>query len=251
MGLRIGCTPYMNTLPIHLPFSLGKIQSDLEFVYAIPSELNVLLREQKVDIALTSSVESLDVPYIYLPRFGVAAKREVLSVNLYTQVPLIALDKTEIGVTHHSITSISLLKILCRILWKIEPKVVPLDRQKPFSKYPAFLLIGDEALENQTVSGFNTIDLASAWHELTALPFVFALFAIRSGVSLNKIAAFRNELHQALSWSEKHREIIEKEAVKRSGLAPDLIERYYTNLQFRLGKEEMNGLNLFQKFRKY
>src|SRR5262245_46647635 len=170
MTMRIGFVDYINTLPISLPFRLGIIETNFEFVYKIPSELNHLLRGGKLDIALVSSVEYLQGNYSLAPGFGIACADQIMSVNLYTQIPISALTGKRVGLTHHSATSVELLKVLCYHLWKIEPQFELLDRKEPLSKYAAFLLIGDEALANVSVSSFEAIDLGLAWHTLTGLP---------------------------------------------------------------------------------
>jgi predicted solute-binding protein len=249
MTLKVGCLSYINALPLSLPFLLGKVRSQVEWIYDIPNNLNKMVKEGQVDIALTSSVSALDPPFFHLPGFGIVASQKVLSVNLYTRVPLFALDRAQIAVTDQSATAVSLLKVLCFSLWKIEPQFVPYDRTLAEIEHPAFLLIGDEALRQQEIAGFTTVDLASAWYELTSLPFVFALFVIREGVSIAKIASFRNELNHGLLWSENHPELVEQEAVKRSHLNPDIIHHYYSQLRFRLGREDIKSLNHFKTLR--
>jgi predicted solute-binding protein len=249
MALRVGCIGYINTLPLYLPFCRGKIKSDVEFVFATPAKLNSLLRKKQLDAALTSSVEYLDGEYQLLPGFGIAAHQNILSVNLYTQLPVSSLSGMHVGVTPHSATASALLQVLCRHLWKIEPLFKPLDPEKPFSHYAALLLIGDEALENLSLPGFQTIDLGAVWHALTGLPFVFALFAVRREVDGQQIALFQQQLEAALHWSHSNREIVEKEALAQCAISPQLVRQYYAKLQHRLGEKEMEGLEMFKKLR--
>jgi putative periplasmic solute-binding protein len=247
--LKVGCVKYINAFPFTLPFRLNKIQSDVEFAYSIPSKLNCLLRSGQLDAALTSSVEYLDGEYQMIPGFGITGFKSILSVNLYTQVPISSLSGMRVGVTHHSATSVALLKVLCHHLWKIEPRLEPLNREETFSNYAAFLLIGDEALENLSIPGFQTIDLGAAWHSLTDLPFVFAVFAIRNGIPSQKITLFQKQLDAALEWSEANKKIVKDEALKQCSLTTKLVHQYYSVLQYRLGEQEMKSLETFKKLR--
>ena len=245
-SLQVGCVEYINTLPFHLPFKLKKISSSAEFTFAIPAQLNNLLRQNKLDSALTSCIEYLDGDYTLLPGFGMAGQRKILSVNLYTKSAPPSLNGARIGLTHHSATSIALLKVLCHHYWKTKPCFEPLKRNEPFSNYTAFLLIGDEALKKQTIPGFQTIDLGAIWYEMTGLPFVFAVFLFRKKIEANKIAIFQEEMSRALDWSDSNRQIVVKEALKQCPLSPELTHQYFSLLQHRLEEKEMEGLNLFK-----
>ncbi len=249
MTLRVGCVEYINALPLNLPFQLREIESTIHFTYDIPSQLNALLRQKKLDVALSSSVEYLDGDYQMLEGFGISSLKQILSVNLYTQHAVHELSGKRVGVTHHSATSVALLKTLCNHLWKIEPDFEILDRKKPYSHYDAFLLIGDEALANLTISGFQTIDMGAAWHALTALPFVYAVFSIRNEVQPSQITLLKEQLEDAINWSSSHRKIIEAKALSRCRVKPELIETYYSLLNYRLGPKEMEGLELFKKLK--
>lgn len=241
--MRIGCVQYINALPLYFPF----VSKSVQLVYDVPSTLNSQLQNKKLDGALTSSVEYLDGEYQAPLDFGIVASNRVLSVNLYTQHHLSSLNGMRVGLTTQSATSISLLKVLCHHHWKIKPCFEPL--KGPFSSYAAILLIGDEALENQTISGFQTIDLAEAWYEMTGLPFVFALFALQPEIKLETLEPFKKELNSALQWSESHPAEIQQEAIKRCHMAPPLVDLYFSLLRYRLGQEERKGLELFRILR--
>jgi len=245
--LKVGCIQYINALPLSMPL---KSNSELQCTLSIPSALNRALKCKELDIALTSCVEWLDQDYARLADFAIAAKEKILSVNLYTQFPLQQLDQKQIGLTHHSATSISLLKVLCHHFWKIKPQFVPLERDQPFSDYSALLLIGDEALEKPTIPGFQTIDLAQAWYEYTQLPFVFALFSYRKEIPTKQLKLFQSYLAQALIWSDSHQEQIEQAATQQCNAPIERIREYYTLCNYTLGSKEIESLNLFKKLRK-
>ncbi len=232
---HIGIVEYINALPLRL----GAPKSANTFTYAIPSVLNRMLRQGELDMALTSCAEYFDGPYDLMPGYCIGAQKEILSVNLYSRVP--SLDGARIGLTHHSATSIALLKVLCHHFWKVEPTFVPLQQGE---EYDASLIIGDDALKQMTIPGYQTIDMATAWYEATGLPFVFAVFAVREGVQADP-APFE----AALQWSEAHPEELIEAAHAQSGLPKPLIKRYYEVCHYRLGEQELKGLELFKKLR--
>lgn len=241
MTLRIGIVKYINAFPFYLPYRLGELKSPSTFQFGIPSQVNTWFREGTIDLALTSCTEYFDSHCKGLPSYGIAAQNEILSVNLYLRT---SLNKARIGVTHHSATSVSLLKVLCRFFWKATPDLIPFDRQKPLEEYGGILLIGDEALSKSTLPGYETVDLGKAWNEATSLPFVFALFSQKENRKLPE-----EEIEAALQWSENNRALLVSEAEKQSGLPPSLINRYYDLCRYRLREQEREGLYLFQTLR--
>ncbi len=243
--MNVGCVSYINALPFHLPFQLGHIQTSAQFIYAIPSVLNSMLREERLDVALSSSVEYLDRNYRLLPHLGIVGLNQVLSVNLYTRTSVNKLDGARIGLTHHSATSTSLLKVLCRHFWKVSPQW----ENEPLPCYDAFLLIGNDALEQEHVPGFQTIDLATAWYEMTGLPFVFAVFSARKNIETSRLDRLQQELDNALSWSALHPQEIEHAALRQCKLNSKRIRAYYASLGYRLGPQEIESLELFRRYR--
>lgn len=228
--MKIGVVDYLNALPFSLPYRLEQLQSDCTFTYATPSELNRLLKEGHLDAALTSSATSLP----FLPAYGIASQKEILSVNLY----LSGSFEGRIGITSESATSVELLKILCRFHWHVEPTFLSLCSPN----LDGFLLIGDAALHS--FPEYKRIDLASAWYEMTALPFVFALISLREGIEYTG-----EEFEKALIWSESHREELLLFASKRSGLPTSLLKKYYQICRYRLGDKEREGLKVFHQLR--
>lgn len=229
----IGIVSYINALP----FTLGLLQQKASLVLDVPTKLNAALTAGSLDVALTSSAAYLDGDYELIPGYGIAAHKQILSVNLYTSTPLSAI--TRIGVTSHSATSVSLLRVLCTHLWQITPTFVPLEEESE-----AFLLIGDEPLKKQHIAGYKTIDLAAAWHEMTGLPFVFATLVKQKGAQVSE-----ELFDKALLWSAAHHEEVIGAAKTQSGLDEALIRKYYDLCIYRLTENEHKGLSLFKELR--
>lgn len=251
--MRVGFVNYINALPLAQAFVEGHLESKARLVLEIPSVLNGLLRREKLDVSLVSSAEYLDGNYALLPNYGIAAEKKILSVNLYVKKHLPTLHQSRLGLTHHSATSIALLKVLCFHFWKVAPRFESLDRTKPYKEYDGFLLIGDEALQQREIPGFQTIDLASAWYEATALPFIFAVFAVRKDYLKNneeKVLGFQTQLQRSLSWSEKHWDKVEERAQKQCKLDTPIIRDYYALCRYKIGERELRGLQIFADLRR-
>ena len=86
-----------------------------------------------------------------------------------------------------SLTSVQLLKVLLAERG-LRPEFKPLPSYD-FSRLPDYaLLIGDNALDLALGPHEHEIwDLAAAWYELTKLPFVFAVWALRREVENSRL----------------------------------------------------------------
>jgi chorismate dehydratase len=89
------------------------------------------------------------------------------------------------------------------------------------------------------------IDLAAEWHALTGLPFVFAVWAVRSGVDLPDLPFyFKSSLRYGLSSIDT----LSREAAAELGLDSADVRSYLTeNLHYFLRQEELAGLEEFYR----
>ncbi|GDY19515.1 chorismate dehydratase [Verrucomicrobiota bacterium] len=186
--LRVGSVPYLNAVP------LTRGLED-QIVFAPPSELAKLLRDGTLDAALVSVTEALlHEGYDILDGIAVASLGEVKSVFLAHREPLEKI--TQIFCDTASLTSVNLLRVLLAERG-LRPDFVPLPNYHDAPFYPAVLLIGDPALDFVRESHPHQIwDLGAAWFELTQLPFVYAVWALRRG---HVSAALRGQLREAKS----------------------------------------------------
>jgi len=224
---------YINALPFLLPL---KRHEDLYL--APPSTLNQMLQSQQLDCALCSSYMACQHAFGWIEDVGIAATKAVGSVHLYTPVLPQQLHGKRIACDPASATSVALLKLLCHHHWHIEPFFVT-----PTEPHEAWLTIGDHALLFPTYPGYLTIDLATAWYEMTQLPFVFALFTL----STRSIPiAWHHKLLSALAWSEAHLSEIVEIAEKKLSLPHEVILTYFKQITYRLGHHERRGFQLFK-----
>ena len=231
-SFRIGSVPYLNSIPL----TCGM---ENQVIFAPPSQLAGMLENETLDAALVSITEALLHPgYAILDNVAVASDGPVLSVFLATKIPLESIEVVHCDPA--SLTSINLLKILLKAKG-VQPQWQPLSDYNEASEKDAVLLIGDPAITfTQSDHSHQIWDLGAAWKELTGLPFVFAVWAIREGCDDQTL------LH-ALT------------AAKINGIAqlPALIERetrfdmdfrreYLGKaIQYELGRQEKSGIQCF------
>jgi chorismate dehydratase len=230
--MRVGSVPYLNAVPLTRGI-------EDQIVFAVPSRLAELLREAKLDAALVSVTEVLfNDAYDVLDGIAVASLGEVKSVFLAHRKPLE--ETQEIFCDPASLTSVNLLKVLLAERG-LRPEFAPLPDYADAPFRDAVLLIGDPALNFARASHDHQIwDLGSAWSELTGLPFVYAVWALRRGVDTS---AIRRALREAKAFGLETLEHIVRD---RSEYDLEFRKDYLGwHIHFHLGADEKRGLAKF------
>ncbi len=168
---RVGSVPYLNAAPLTRGL-------EEQIVFMPPSELARRLRGEELDAALVSVTEVLlNDRYDILDGIAVASLGEVQSVFLAHRGPLE--EAREIYCDTASLASLNLLKVLLAERG-LKPRLTPLPDYESAPKLDHVFMIGDRAIAFSRAShGHEILDLGSAWHELTGLPFVYAVWALR------------------------------------------------------------------------
>ncbi|KAF0181589.1 MAG: Uncharacterized protein FD161_262 [Limisphaerales bacterium] len=183
---RVGSVPYLNAVPL-----TRGLESQIEFIP--PSQLAEKLRRGDLDAALVSITEVLfHDGYDVLDGIAVASLGEVFSVFLAHCVPLEQVK--EVFCDTASLTSVNLLRVLLAERG-LKPVFKPLPSYAEATEHDAVLLIGNPAIEFRRASHPHEIwDLGTAWYELTRLPFVYAIWALRRGKDNERL---RRQLREA------------------------------------------------------
>jgi chorismate dehydratase len=178
---RVGSVPYLNAVPL-----TRGIESDVVFV--TPSKLAGMLRREELDAALVSITEPLmHDQYDILDGVAVASLGEVKSVFVAHRYPLA--ETREIFCDTASLTSVNLMKVLLAERG-LKPDFVPLPDYEIAPSCDAVLLIGDRGLDFIRGEHDHQIwDLGAAWFEMTKLPFVYAIWALRRGIENKRLRA--------------------------------------------------------------
>jgi chorismate dehydratase len=171
---RVGSVPYLNAVPLTRGI-------EEEVVFLPPSKLAEKLRQGELDAALVSITEVLFHDcYDVLDGIAVASLGEVKSVLLAHARPLAEADT--IFCDPASLTSVNLLRVLLAERG-LRPEFKPLATYDPAQAPDFALLIGDPALDFARATTTHELwDLGAAWYDLTALPFVYAVWALRRGI---------------------------------------------------------------------
>ncbi|MEI7729919.1 MAG: menaquinone biosynthesis protein [Verrucomicrobiota bacterium] len=229
---RVGSVPHLNAAP------LTRGLED-QILYAPPSQLAELLRNDQLDAALISVTEVLfSDRYDVLDGVAIGSLGEVKSVFLAHRKPLESLR--EVYCDTASLTSVNLLKVILAERG-LHPEYKPLPDYESASNLDAVMLIGDHAL-NFLFSGppHEILDLGAAWSELTSLPFVYAVWALRRGVENEKL---RRILLEAKDFGLDTMETL---LLSRNEYDYDFRKDYLTwHIHYHFGTDERCGLNKF------
>jgi chorismate dehydratase len=176
---RVGSVPYLNAVPLTRGL-------ESEIVFATPSKLAEMLQRDELDAALVSVTEVLfNDRYNILDGVAVASLGEVKSVFLAHRRPI---DEVKVVFCDPaSLTSINLLRVLLAERG-IRAEIKPLVSYDDAAQQDYVLLIGDPALDFLRNKHEHEIwDLGAAWLELTRLPFVYAVWALRRGIDTKRL----------------------------------------------------------------
>lgn len=249
-SLRIGRLSYYNAHPIYWGFEKGLMPLPGPLIPGTPTELNQRLLEGSLEVSLVSSAFFLEHSdqLLALPLPAIIGKGSVPSVNLYHKGSLEGLEGQEIFVTSESCTSVQLLRLLTTHRWKVSPKILPMEALAAEDHPKGLLLIGDSALHHSTLEEYQTTHLCSEWISWQAYPLPFAIFATRKETWANnqkEIVDFSTHLNQSLSYGLDHLPEIIHEVSEASSIPLEALESYYETLSYRLGPEEIAGLQCF------
>ena len=229
---RVGSVRFLNAVP------LTRGLED-EVVLATPSELAAMLQRDELDAAMVSVTEVLlKDRYDVLDGIAIASLGEVLSVILAHRRPIE--DAKEIFCDQASLTSVKLLRVLLAERG-LAPEFKPLASYEPDSLPDYVLLIGDTALDlGRAPRDYLIWDLGAAWFELTRLPFVYAVWALRRGLDNS---ALRRQLREARDFGLDTLDTILRE---RTDYDYDFRKDYLSwHIHFHLGADEKQGLLRF------
>ena len=185
------------------------------------------------------------------PELGVAAREHVRSVVLFSHEGPGRLDGRRVAVTRESSTSRRLAQLLAVAYWKTGIEWISEDEMKgdPANDADGLLLIGDRALEmmaDETHGGWSrSTDLATEWWTWQALPFVFAVWAVRSALPRRERARFGGYLSGSLALGSERIDAIAAEHAGALGDA-ETLEAYLRHFSYRLGPEELEGMRRFR-----
>lgn len=236
--IRVGAVSYLNAKPLTYGFEKGMMADEITLSFAPPAELAELLKKGSIDIGLVpvAVLSSLNEFHI-IPGSCIGADGHVASVAIFSEVPVEQI--TDLYLDSQSRTSVALARILFRDHWKASPRFLPAidGYEARVQGTTGALIIGDRALKQRS-GGYLIADLATAWKEMTGLPFVFACWVANKKLS----DSFIQNFGEATAFGLKHI----SEIVKANPFPYyDLNEYYRRDIDYNLDEAKEKAMRLF------
>ena len=185
--LRVSAVSYLNTAPLVWGLSQGPQRGLFDLRFSLPSECADALRAGEADIGLVPAIELARQPdLLVLPGCSISCRGAVRSVLLISLKPIETIESFAADTS--SRTSVALAQVLLARKYGLRPRVRPYPPKidDMLEVADAGLIIGDPALRldpEQTDWRGRPIfvyDLGLEWVDLTGLPMVFAVWAVKN-----------------------------------------------------------------------
>ena len=229
---RVGSVRYLNAVPL-----TRGLEDQIHF--DVPAKLAAMLQRDELDAALVSVTEVLFKDrYDVLDGIAIASLGEVKSVLLAHRKPIE--EVKEVYCDPASLTSVNLLKVLLAERG-LKPEFKPLENYAAAAEKDFVLLIGDPALDFLFAPHEHEIfDLGAAWFEMTKLPFVYAVWALRRGI---ETSVLRRHLVEAKVFGI---DTLDHIICSRTDYTQEFRADYLGwHIHYHLGRDEKRGLNKF------
>jgi len=254
--VRIGRIAYINCAPVYGAIDRGIVglPPQAELVTGTPAELNDLLVAGELDVSVISAVEYArhSKELLLLPDLAVSCDGPVRSVALFSRRPVEQLGGRTVLLSASSRTSVALFELLCREVWKIEPKLAEaraeaqdLDALAALP-HEAVLVIGDAALALSARGTYpHRYDLGAEWKAWTGLPFVFAVWAARRSADPGAVRRGHESLLASRAWGLAHLELLAEDAAGATGVPLAACREYLAGLDYAFTYKHLAGLTDF------
>jgi len=254
--LRIGRFSYSNLFPIFYMIEREADCSAYEFIEGVPSYLNREIREGRIDVSPSSSIEYLRNTgrYDLIEGHSISSRGPVGSIFLFSKRPIGALDNITVFTSSQSETSVALIHIILKKFLKIECTFVstPEPIEKVMGHGEACMLIGDDALrESLKWPGLQIYDIGDLWYTHTGLPSVFALWIVRKECCKERrelIDRFIRDLDAAKVSALRNLGTVAEASPLRSSLSKEELVSYWRGISYDLGEDHRRGLDLFRRY---
>jgi chorismate dehydratase len=254
--MRIGRIGYINCAPVYGAIDRGivALPQGSELVTGTPAELNDLLVAGALDLSVISAIEYArhSKELLLLPELAISCDGPVRSVALFSKCPVTELGNRTVLLSASSRTSVALLELLCRNVWKVSPRFAEARAEAQDLSalvalpHEAVLVIGDAALKLAAAGTYrHRHDLGEEWKRWTGLPFVFAVWAARRVASPAAVQRGHQALLASRAWGLAHLDDLARDAARATGVPLAACREYLGGLDYAFTYKHLAGLTDF------
>ncbi|NOY68161.1 MAG: menaquinone biosynthesis protein [Deltaproteobacteria bacterium] len=250
--LRMGRISFSNVMPVYYGID-NNPPMDIEIITDVPSALNQLMAENRLDISPVSTAAYAKNfrNWLILPDLSISCFGPVMSVRLACRMPIKELDGRHILLSRDSGAAAALVK------WILFEKGISARFHSAAIDSPedvaddaaAALVIGNAALSPAWDASFpHVYDLGEEWKKMKNLPFVFAIWAVRRAFAAAhwaEVTEAVNLLHGSRIAGINQIRKIARLAAHKTGITNESANLYFSRLSYTLGKHEIAGLSAF------
>jgi chorismate dehydratase len=266
--IRMAAIHFLNPAPLMWDFehepARSRLRERYQIGYTTPAGCAAELAAGEADIGLVPIAAYATTPSLAIvPGCTIAAVDRVRSILLVVRPREGVSAVRTVAADTSSLTSNAYTRILFALFWKVPVVFVPQppDLESMLAVADAALLIGDPALlaledmqarELRTGERLLYLDLAHEWHTFTGLPWVSAVWAVRSG-ALEETGVCAKELVDDLQASRdrglEHTDQLAAEWSQRIVVPQDTIRFYLThNIHYILDEACLRGMSAFYRY---
>ncbi len=247
-SINVASVSYLNSYPFVFGLRNYKdAQGIFNLCLCKPAVCADVFSKNKADIAIIpiAALPYLNMSYSVITKYCIGAVNSVATVMLYSHIKIEDVDK--IIVDSDSLTSYNLIKILADNYWHIKPDIQQqkITGKELFPKKTALLAIGDKCFQMGQRYAY-TYDLFDMWHNLTGLPFVFAVWVANSKVDKKTLNLFE----QALEYGINNKDLAVKLFIADNDIETD--RKYFNyinqNISYDFDAKKKEAKDLFLKF---
>lgn len=252
-NVYMGKISYINASPVFYGLDHGLLPPWLKMVSDVPSVLNQKLITGQIKISpISAAFYAMNHrELLLLPDLSISCNGRVLSVILASNYEIDDLEGKKVMFSRDSASAASFLKMIFN-----QRKVSPLYEvgsvthcQMVSKSVDAVLVIGDTALKHPWGQAFKyRIDLGQLWYEMTQLPFVFAVWAVRRSFA-EKYPSRVKEIHNLLLESKRqgyqHIDKVIEAGKNKLNLEQLVIKEYFDLLYCDLDGQKIKAMQLF------
>ncbi|MCE9590773.1 MAG: menaquinone biosynthesis protein [Planctomycetes bacterium] len=245
---RVGCVSYLNAKPL---IDGLEPTGDPRVRFDVPSRLLEDLESGDVDIALCPVIDFFRsrVPLEIVPVGGIGCNGPTLTVRLYSRTPIEQITAVHADTDSH--TSVALLKVILDQQHNIRPTFIDYNARENVAgnrivhQPSAMMLIGDKVVTDSppAVTYPHQIDLGEAWHRLTGMPFVFAVWMCRRGADLGDLPALLDR--RRIDNARRIAEIVDRYAPSHRWPRDLALEYLGRLLRYEVGRPELAAVERF------
>lgn len=253
LPVRLGRIRYINVNPVYYGFDHESAPEGVIIIRKAPAILNRMLRDGELDISSvsTSAFARHSDEWLLLPDLSIACFGKVLSVLLVSRHPMETLTNRRVLLTQDSATAVDLVKLIFA-----ENNVFPvfetgklLSPEDLPSTVDAGLVIGDAALKYPWGQHFPHVwDLCEIWNQMTGLPFVFAVWAVRKAYAEEhpkQVERVWELLQNSKKTGLSHLVEIALTSARQIGIDPEVSKKYFKSMYYHMDAPDRNCLTEF------